>query len=186
MGRLSEEKRFDLLIDAVAQLRSQGMDVHLWIAGEGPEREKLAAKIAAHSLGDTVRLLGMVTDPRVWLQAIDLFVLSSKREGLPNVVLEAMAMETPVVATSIAGVPGLLNDGDLGVLVEPDSCPALVDGIQRQLGDRLTRERMVAAALRKIHETHSFEHRMNRMASLYGRLLGRSDAARHEPVLQSA
>ncbi len=185
MGRLSEEKRFDLLIDAVAQLRSQGLDVHLWIAGEGPEREKLTAKIAAHSLGDTVRLLGMVTDPRVWLQAIDLFVLSSEREGLPNVVLEAMAMETPVVATRIAGVPGLLNDGDLGVLVAPGSSAALADGIQCQWADSVARENMVAAALQKVHETHSFEHRMNRMASLYGRLLGRTDAARHEPVLQS-
>lgn len=186
MGRLSHEKRFDLLIQAVAQLVRQGKDVRLWIAGEGPERDKLNAEIASHALGDRVRLLGMVADPRTWLQAVDLFALSSVREGLPNVVLEAMAMETPVVATRIAGVPGLLDDGALGVLVEPGSADALAAGIRQLLDDAPLRTRMQSAALRKIHDTHSFERRMQRMAALYDRLLGRDASPLTSPLLKSA
>jgi glycosyltransferase involved in cell wall biosynthesis len=186
MGRLSSEKGFDLLIGAVARLVAMGHDIHLWIAGEGPERSRLEAEIARRGLGNRVRLLGMVSDPRVFLQAIDVFVLSSVREGLPNVVLEAMAMESPVVATRIAGVPGLLNDGEFGLLVKPGSVECLADGIDRLASNPELRARLACSARRRIEQSYSFERRMTRIAAIYDHLLGRDAAAAKESHRLSA
>jgi glycosyltransferase involved in cell wall biosynthesis len=174
LGRLSDEKRFDLLIQAIARLVQRGHDLHLWIAGEGPARAALELEINRQALSDRVKLLGMVADPRTFLQALDIFVLSSVREGLPNAVLEAMAMQTPVVATRIAGIPALLDDGRLGELVEPGSVEALTDAIERLSGDANRRQVGVQAARRKIEDVYSFERRMQRIATIYDRLLGRT------------
>jgi glycosyltransferase involved in cell wall biosynthesis len=186
VGRLSDEKRFDLLIAATAQLAQRGYNAHLWIAGEGPMRESLANAVQSHGMQERVRLLGMVDDPRAIIQACDLFALSSVREGLPNVVLEAMALETPVVATRIAGVPSLLEEGRLGVLVEPGSADSLVEGMLEVLRDGEHRVRRVAAARARIVETYSFQRRMERMVALYDRLLGRSEVDAGTPQLASA
>jgi glycosyltransferase involved in cell wall biosynthesis len=177
MGRLSNEKGFDLLIQAVARLVAQRQDIHLWIAGEGPDRARLEAEIDRHDLRDRVRLLGLVPDPRMFLQAIDMFVLSSLREGLPNVVLEAMAMETPVVATRVAGVPALLEHGELGRLVEPASVETLAAGIMQLALDENLRSGLAGRARRCIEDNYSFERRMQRVAAIYDRLLRRSVAS---------
>ena len=91
VGRLSAEKGFDLLIRAVGQLRCEGMDIGLLIAGEGDEREPLQTLIGQLGISDRVRLLGYRSDTRELYQGLDVYVLSSLREGLPNVLLEAMA-----------------------------------------------------------------------------------------------
>jgi glycosyltransferase involved in cell wall biosynthesis len=176
IGRLSDEKAFNLLVRAVADLIRQGQDIHLWIAGEGPERARIEAEIGRHGLQERVKLLGLVSDPRLLLQAIDLFVLSSLREGLPNVVLEAMATETPVVATRIAGVPGLLDNGNLGLLVEPGSVESLSAGIARLAADENLRRQFAVLARQRIEEHYSFKHRMQRVAAIYDRLLDRGGA----------
>src|SRR5205814_1768488 len=103
VGRLSEEKGFDLLIRVVEQLVKEGYDLELWIAGEGSERERLEMQIARTGFGSRFRILGFQEDARNLFQAFDIFCLSSLREGLPNVVIEAMAMEVPVVATRRGG-----------------------------------------------------------------------------------
>ena len=163
MGRLSAEKGFDLLICAVARLAQKGNDIHLWIAGEGPEWSKLEAEIARNRVGDRVKLLGLLSDPCMFLQAIDAFVLSSVREGLPNVLLEAMAVETPVVATRIAGVPSLLNNGEFGVLVEPGSVDSLAAGIERIGSDAEGRRNLAILGRQAIEQNYSFERRMQRV-----------------------
>jgi glycosyltransferase involved in cell wall biosynthesis len=173
MGRLSPEKRFDLLVKAVASLACQGLDIHLWIAGEGPERSKIEAEVEKHALHHRVKLLGLVADPRLFLQAVDIFVLSSEREGLPNVVLEAMAMETPVIATRIAGVPGLLSDGQCGALVDPGSAECLSKEIERMADSANERTRLAVAARQRVEQDYSFERRMQRVANLYDHVLKR-------------
>lgn len=173
VGRLSEEKGFDLLIRAVHRLRERGWPVVLWIAGEGPARPMLERLIAELG-GDTyVRLLGHLTDPRGLYEALDLFVLSSYREGLPNVVLEAMALEAPVVATRVAGVPGLVEDGRSGLIVPPGDLPALAGAMERLLGDAALRASLAAEARRRVQTQFSFDQRMAKVAGIYDRLLGR-------------
>ena len=173
MGRLSAEKGFDLLIRAVDGLLQNGLDVSLWIAGEGNARPQLESLI--HHLGreDRIRLLGQVANPKDFLQALDGFVLSSIREGLPNVVLEAMALETPVLATRVAGVPSLIRDGENGLLVDTGSEAALAAGLGRLLADAGLRASIAQAARQTIEQSYSFERRMSKVAAIYDRVLAR-------------
>lgn len=172
-GRLSVEKGFDLLIRAVDLLLRRGKDVGLVIVGEGGQREELQALVAKLGRGDRIRLAGYQGDPRPFYEAMDGFALSSLREGLPNVLLEAMAMETPVVATRIAGVPGVVEDGVNGLLVEPGSADALADGLVRLIDDADLRKRFSLTGRQTIESRYSFASRMGRLAGLYDRLLRR-------------
>ncbi len=170
-GRLSPEKGFDLLIRAVDRLLRDGRDVGLVICGEGGERAALEA--LAGRLGRTgrVHLAGYCADLQGWYEALDVFALSSLREGLPNVLLEAMALEVPVVATRVAGVPRLIEDGANGLLVEPGSADALAAALDRLLGDAALREHVAAAGRRTVERRYSFAARMRKIAALYDALL---------------
>src|SRR5262245_6152934 len=103
VGRLESEKRFDLLTEAVADLRRSNPAAVLAIVGEGRLRPELEAAIGRLNLSKHVHLLGHRTDIIALHHAFDVFVQSSEREGTPNAVLEAMAMETPAVATDVGG-----------------------------------------------------------------------------------
>lgn len=173
VGRLSPEKGFDLLVRATAELRRSGYDLSLWIAGEGDARGELTRLIDELGAGDFVRLLGHVADPKLFYQAMDVYALSSLREGLPNVLLEAMALGAPVVATRVAGVPTLIEDDDSGLLVQPGSTIALTEGIRRLLDDQLLRERFSTAARRRVETEFSFALRMEKIVAIYDEVLGR-------------
>ena len=103
VGSLLPVKGFDTTIQALRQALAQGKDWHLWIAGEGPERESLEQLIATKGLTDRVHLLGFRNDVSALLAAADLFVSASHREGLPLVVIEAMQVGVPVIATPVGG-----------------------------------------------------------------------------------
>jgi len=177
MGRLSDEKGFDLLIDAVDRLLNEGYDISLWIAGEGAQRASLQKLIDDRGQSSRIQLLGHVEDTQSFYEALDLFALSSRREGLPNVLLEAMALEVPVVATRIAGVPTLVEDGVSGLLVEPGDSVVLAGALRQVLGDAALRDCFAAAARQTIETTFSFERRMRRVAGIYDALLARKPAA---------
>jgi glycosyltransferase involved in cell wall biosynthesis len=183
VGRLSAEKGFDLLIQATAQLVQKGLDVALVIAGEGEQRPALEALITQSRCADRIRLLGYCADPRPLYEALDVFALSSVREGLPNVLLEAMALEVPVVATRIAGVPRLLRDSENGLLVEPGSVPELARGLERLLRDATLRERLRAAARQTVTTHYCFATRMQKIAAVYDSVLGRERRPTLEPAL---
>ncbi len=119
VGRLSPEKGFDVAIAAFARLVRAGHDIELKIAGEGSDAERLKAIAAAEGVAERVALLGYCNDVRGFLDSIDVFCLSSLREGLPNVVLEAMAMRLPIVATTAGGMAAFGRDGTDMLLVAP-------------------------------------------------------------------
>ncbi|MDA1232365.1 MAG: glycosyltransferase, partial [Planctomycetota bacterium] len=129
IGRLSEEKGFHHLVNAVARLIQAGNPVGLVIAGEGHLRGQLQQQIDDLELRDHIRLAGFLADPRELYRASDLFVLSSLREGLPNVVLEAMASQRPVVVTNCNGIPKLIENKVNGLIVPINNEPALHDAI---------------------------------------------------------
>ncbi|MCE9556460.1 MAG: glycosyltransferase family 4 protein [Planctomycetes bacterium] len=176
MGRLSAEKGFDLLIRAVHTLVQEGQDLELWIAGEGDHRPALEKLIAELGAGQRIKLLGFCEDTIAVFNALDVFVLSSLREGLPNVVLEAMAMEVPVVATRVAGIPSLLTHGDTGLLCDCDDLTDLTVALRQMCGDAALRSQLAAAARKLIEEQYSFSRRMMREKAIYDRLLGREGA----------
>jgi glycosyltransferase involved in cell wall biosynthesis len=171
VGRLSAEKGFDLLIRAVDQLLRAGHDLHLILVGEGDERPRLEALVAELGRGDRVHLLGYRADTRDVYEAMDLFALSSLREGLPNVVLEALALEVPVVATRIAGIPRVIRDGDNGLLVEPGTADELARALAIVMQDAGKRAALGQAGRRTVEESYSFRVRMEKIRDLYDRLL---------------
>jgi glycosyltransferase involved in cell wall biosynthesis len=105
-------------------------------------------------------------------RAMDLFVLSSLREGLPNVILEAMAMEVPVVSTSVGGIPELIQDGRTGLLCPANNAVALARIMEQALIDLPLRERLAQAGRRLVEDQHSFSQRMARVQAIYARVLG--------------
>jgi glycosyltransferase involved in cell wall biosynthesis len=177
VGRLSEEKGFLHLIDAVARLHAGGLPVYLVILGDGDQRDELAAAIQRLGCGHFVRLAGYQSDLAPWYEALDAFALSSLREGLPNVVLEAMALSTPVVATRIAGLPRLIDDGQNGLLVPPGDVAALSAALLRLADDPALRARLASAGRAVVENRYSFAVRMGKIRQVYDELLGRSSVA---------
>lgn len=176
-GRLSEEKGFDLLINAVSQLVRSGHNVGLVIAGEGHLREVLQKHIDEREMQNHVRLAGFLKDPRDLYRAIDMFVLSSLREGLPNVVLEAMASGRPVVATKCNGVPRLVTDGENGIVVDCNNEDQLFRAIRSYIETPAKAAAFAVEGRQTVEQKFSFERRMERMVAVY-RSLGASVALR--------
>jgi glycosyltransferase involved in cell wall biosynthesis len=166
-GRLSAEKGFDILIGAVGRLLGSGIDIQLLIAGEGPEKDRLAKLVSDLGLAERIHLLGYRAELIPLYEAMDVFALSSYREGLPNVLLEAMAMQVPVVATRVNGVPRLVAAGESGELVEAGSADGLATALSRILLDRDLQHRYAAAGRRVVEERYSFAERMAKLARLY-------------------
>jgi glycosyltransferase involved in cell wall biosynthesis len=177
-GRLSGEKAFDVLIRAIHELLQRGVDVGLVIAGDGVARESLQRIVDELGMQDRVQLLGFQSDLRSLYEAMDIFVLSSLREGLPNVLLEAMSMEVPVVATRIAGVPRLILHNDNGWLVPAGEQSALANAIGSLLESSPTRARLAAAGRQTIEERYCFAARMKKVAAIYDALLYDSNDVR--------
>jgi glycosyltransferase involved in cell wall biosynthesis len=187
VGRLSPEKSFDGLIDAVDRLLTSGYDIELLIAGEGRESDRLRSLIARLGRGDRIRLLGYQADTIALYEALDVFALSSLREGLPNVVLEAMAMEVPVVATRVAGIPRLIENDVNGLLVEAGSVSEMAEALAKLLGNSALRRRLSFAGRATIERDHSFEVRIQKIRDIYDRLLcsNHKSQNRHQPAQMS-
>ncbi len=134
VGHLTERKGFRPIIEAVGKLKRP--ELFLAIAGAGPQRPELESVIAALGLQNRVRLSGAVAnkDLTPWYQAADFFVLASSREGWPNVLCEAQASGLPIVATKVWGIPEIVKDASLGVLVDERSAEGLRVGLETALG----------------------------------------------------
>jgi len=170
-GRLSPEKGFDILIRAADMLLQSEVDLELHILGEGDDRSRLERIIAELGCAQRIKLAGYRADLRPYYEAMDVFALSSLREGLPNVVLEAMALEVPVVATAVAGLPRLIRDGVNGILVPAGDLAVLTEALMDVLRDPHRRDDLRRAARRTVQEQYSFERRIDRLTELYDELL---------------
>lgn len=143
-GRLVEVKDQASLVEAAARLKAAGERFRVLIAGEGPLRGSLEQRIAALDVADCVTLLGHVGEVEHLLAALDVYVLCSRSEGMPNTVLEAMACGVPVVSTRVGGADELVVDGATGLLVSPGRPDLLAAAVGRLLGDGPLREAMGA------------------------------------------
>ncbi len=170
VGRLSEEKGFHHLIDVIGRLVHAGHPIGLIIAGEGHLRKQLQQQINDQGLHDHVLLCGFLTDPRELYRAIDLFVLSSLREGLPNVVLEAMASQRAVVSTNCNGIAELVRHRHNGLIVPTDNADALHSAIQECVLSDDRRTQFAAAGRQTIEDRYCFERRMKKVVDVYRKL----------------
>lgn len=173
IGRLSSEKAFDVLIQATDHLLKRGIDLELFIIGEGDEKSRLEELISRLGWRERMHLLGYRSDVKAYYQAMDVFVLSSLREGLPNVLLEALALEVPVVASRVAGVPRLITDKINGLLVEPGSVKDLEEKLATLLLDEELRGRLRQLGRDIVKKFFSFDVRMRKVQAVYDELLER-------------
>ena len=134
VSRLDPIKDHAGLIGAFGRVRKTYPECYLVVIGDGPERERLAARNAPG-----VHLLGLRRDIPELLRGLDVFVLPSLNEGIPNTVLEAMACGLPVVATAVGGTPELVRDGHNGYLVAPQDYPAMADRLVQYLRNETLR-----------------------------------------------
>lgn len=173
VGRLSVQKGLDLFLPAMRPLFQARPNLRLLLVGDGPEREPLRAQAASLGLAERVRFAGWQTDLRPWYEALDALVMPSRREGLPNSGLEAMAYGVPLAATAVGGLGDLLDRGAAGVLLddEPNAWPAQLRSLIDDPGER---QRLGVVGRRRIEARFSFEARMRRVAGVYDRLLGRA------------
>ena len=133
VGNLKQVKNFPLLLEAFARL-AEDLNAGLVILGEGSERNYLENRITELGLQHRVRLPGFISDPTLWFEAADLFVLSSDFEGLPTVLIEALACGTPVVSTACPhGSDEILDHGRYGILVPVNDSISLAQGIRTAL-----------------------------------------------------
>lgn len=141
-GRLSVQKGFDLLIKAHAQLLKEGLNHHLLILGEGPLRHELEHLAGELGVKSTVFMPGFVNNPALYFRRSTLLVLSSRFEGLPTVIIEALAAGLPVVSADCpSGPKEILEDGRYGLLVAPGDSGALAKGVSELLRNSELRNR---------------------------------------------
>jgi glycosyltransferase involved in cell wall biosynthesis len=170
VGRLEPQKRFDLLLRAFRAVRDKHPRAQLLIAGDGSLRETLAQQIVSEGLQASCRLVGQVHDIAEFHHALNLFVQSSSYEGTPNVVLEAMAMETPVIATDVGGTRELCEHDNHGVIVPAERVDALQTAMLDLLDDPARRRALAAAARTRVVEQLSFQQRVRALDDLYAEL----------------
>jgi glycosyltransferase involved in cell wall biosynthesis len=152
VGRLSPAKGYPILIEAIALLRKRGRNVRLTVVGEGPLRAVLEGQISLRGLGEIIHLAGACNHDHVvnFYDSSDAFILSSFLEGIPVVLMEAMAMELPCVATWITGIPEIIETDVEGLLVPPASASAIADAVGRLMDDPEGARRLGIAARGKV------------------------------------
>jgi glycosyltransferase involved in cell wall biosynthesis len=167
VGRLERQKRFDVLVDAFAAARATEPHLKLLIVGDGSLKSALADQVGRLGLDGPCRLLGHRTDIVDLHHAFDLFVQSSDYEGTPNAVLEAMALETPIVATDAGGTAEIVRDGVDGLIVPQGDRARLRGAMVAVLSDRSAAAARVASARRRVETDLSFETRMRTVETIY-------------------
>jgi glycosyltransferase involved in cell wall biosynthesis len=169
VGRLVAVKGLDLLLDAFAQLVQNQRDVELVLVGDGAERHVLAQRATTLGIRDKVHFVSAQPHERIvlWMNAGDVFCLPSYKEGLPNVLLESLACGTPIVATSVGGIPEVVADGQVGRLVhsrDPREMAACIEEVLETPWDRQQLRDYVA-------ERFSFEVVTRKLLEMYGSVM---------------
>jgi colanic acid/amylovoran biosynthesis glycosyltransferase len=169
VGRLAAAKGLPILLDAIAKLDDATLD----IAGDGPDRLMLVEQARRLGISERVRFLGYQSQAQVrdLLKESDIFVLTSFAEGVPVVLMEAMAAGVPVITTRIAGIPELVQDGESGLLIPPGDAGATAAAIRQLADDPSLRTRLAAAGRKKVEQEFDVEAEAHRFAGILARTL---------------
>jgi colanic acid/amylovoran biosynthesis glycosyltransferase len=169
VGRLDPVKAQHILIDAIAELVQDRPRVRLRLVGDGPDRTSLTRHIVECSLSGNVSLEGALNQDqlRMLYQESDVFALASFAEGVPVVLMEAMAMEIPCVAPWIAGIPELIQNEVDGLLVAPSDVGQLSDAIRRLMDEPDLRRRLAQAGRRKIVQRYNLSTNTGKLAQVF-------------------
>ncbi|MBP0590964.1 glycosyltransferase family 4 protein [Paraburkholderia sp. LEh10] len=158
VGRLHEQKQFNVLIEAFAALAGSFKEWDLWIWGDGPERARLEALVSSLNMSDRIFMPGKTASPWTEMISSDAFALPSKFEGLPMALMEAMALGVASIAFDCPSGPReITRDGRDGMLIPPNDVQSFREGLSRLLADDGLRERLGQSAARSIKERYSIE-----------------------------
>lgn len=169
VGRLTEQKGLLLLIEAARRLDADGIDFTLTLAGDGELRQELEALISQYRLGSRIEITGWISSEEVRRRLLDAraLVLPSFAEGLPVVIMEAMALRRPVISTYVAGIPELVHDGEHGWLVPAGDVHALVGAMRHCLEAPLgILQSMGDSACRRVVQRHHIDPATVRLVRL--------------------
>jgi glycosyltransferase involved in cell wall biosynthesis len=178
VARLSPEKGIDVLLRATAVLKEQGLACELSLLGDGPEREELERLARELDLASCVRFVGWKSGAEVHAHILDsrALVLSSDSEGLPVVIMEALALCRPVIATDVGGISELVVPGDCGWLVPPRSVPELADAMRDALRRPAAElDEMGRRGALRVRAEHDSAAQARRMARLFRESRGGSE-----------
>ena len=174
VGRLSPEKNFGALIEAMRTVVDARPRVRAVIVGAGPAAESLERMVSDHALSENVCFGGYVKHAHLYFGLFDLLVIPSLTEGLPVTLLEAMAADLPVVATAVGDIPKTL--GDLGVLVPPGDAAAIAAGILSVIGEYASYRGKASGGSARVRAHYSSKSAADRYDAVYRSLLGSSAA----------
>jgi len=178
VGGLTYVKNQSLLVAACADLGVAGVAWELRIAGEGPERDRLAGLAASLGIADRVRLVGHIADVPGFLQQLDIFALPSLSEAHPNALLEAMASGLPCVASGVGGAAEVLDGGRVGRLIDPADRAGLAAVLAELARDAALRRSLGEAARRQVCQRYAMPAMIEAYRELYGR--ASRDRFRHD------
>jgi len=167
VGRLTQQKGFDVLIDAVRLLTGEGRDVEVVVAGEGPDRDALVER----ARGLPVAFRGFVDDISAFLEDLDVFCMPSRWEGLPFALLEAMMAGLPCVATSVGDIAAAM--GPAGIVVPPENATALADALRTLVSSPARRRELGAAAHERALAHNTTERMVTKTVQVYDEALAR-------------
>jgi glycosyltransferase involved in cell wall biosynthesis len=166
VGRLSPEKGQADLLTAAAQLLPKHPDVWIALVGDGPDRDRLQCQAASLGIAHRVVFTGHLPDVRPVFRDLNMLALTSYTEGFPNVVLEALCMETPVVANDVGGVREIIEDGVTGTLLPPGSPERIAQALARYLEAPEWARSLALQGKRVVHERFTFRARVAKEESL--------------------
>lgn len=173
VARLDPAKDLSVVLGAFADVRVALPDTRLVVIGDGPERARLEAQASEGGVRDAVCFTGHRDDARSLLPAFDVYVNSSRTEGMSLTILEAMAAMLPVVATSVGGTPEIVVEGRTGALVPAGDPGALAGAITRLSDDRARRRRMGEAGRARVEGSFTITRMVERYARVYDEVRGR-------------
>jgi glycosyltransferase involved in cell wall biosynthesis len=171
VGRLVEAKAYDLLMEVAAKVCAARADVRFVLVGTGHLERELLKLRDSLGLAERVALLGGRSDIPEILAAVDIYVITSRREGLPITLIEAMMAEKPVVATSVGGIPEVLEDRRDGILVQPGDAQAMADAVLALAADEGSRAALGRRAREKALARYSARAVLETLEGLYVSIL---------------
>ncbi len=167
VGRLSVEKGYHYLIQALENLKREKIKVHVILLGDGPERESLQNLAAALGVEDQVTFGGNQPNVHEWMSACDIFIQASLWEGLSMALLEAMQAGLPVIATAVGGTPEVINHHENGLLVSPGQPDILAGAIKELIQDQVLAQYLASNARRKVESCFSQRQTLEKILALY-------------------
>jgi glycosyltransferase involved in cell wall biosynthesis len=181
-GRMTGVKRTDIVLRAFALLRSRGVPATLCMVGDGPDRRRIEELASELGIVRDCLFTGYQEDVGPFFAAFDVFVLPSANEGTPVTAIEALASGCPVVATRVGGVPDVVQDGEDGILIDPDSPEQLANALVLLAGDPELRARMGAAGRARTLPRYAVSRLIDDVDGLYRELLAKKGIRETEPA----